>query len=71
MEVCSEVTEGGQVKRFGRKDQKVHCSYVWFGLMTRCLAKRCRQGSLRHGLGWRGELATKSTFLIGTVVTDV
>lgn len=57
VEVCSEVIEAGQVRTFGRKDQKVHCSYIEFDLTTRCPAKRCQRGRLRDGLGWRGELA--------------
>ena len=58
MEVCSEAIEAEQVKGFGGKDQKVHCSYIGFDLTTRRPAKRCQQGRLRDGLGWRGESAT-------------
>lgn len=59
--------EAGQV----RKDQKVHCSYIEFDLTMRCPAKRCQQGRLRDGLGWRGELAMESAFLIGMVAIGV
>lgn len=53
-----------------KKDQKVHCSYIGFDLMTKCPAKRCPQGRLRGGLGWRGESVTASTFLISTVSSN-
>ena len=59
--------EAGQVK----KDQKVYCSYIGFDLTTRRPAKRCQQGRLRDGLGWRGESATEGTFLVGTVAIGV
>lgn len=59
--------EAAQVK----KDQNVHCSCIGFDLTTRCPAKRCQHSRLRGELGWRGESATESTFLIGRVAMDV